>query len=187
MPPLDRNFDARLSPFIARRGMRTVQRSHTRSADIPIFRSFANDRPPRDRGRLHIENISERKHVNHRTHLGSDPYSRRSREKPVCSHAADTHGRIGLLPSLPPASHAASRRDANRITERIVVGTSWARPFFLTDRLLQQITISDHLGSRRSLGSLKQGEDPSCTVMLQIHGAERSRKVFLLVFNARCN
>ena len=100
--------------------MHTLPKSRTPFEDIPTFRFSGNDPPPRDKERLRIGDMNERKPANHRTRPGSDPCSRRSREISVCNRAADRNGRIGLLPSLPPSSRAASKRDANRITERIV-------------------------------------------------------------------
>ena len=166
--------------------MHTPLRSCTPSADTPISRSSVSDPLPRDREQLHIGDKFGRKPAKYRSRLGSDPYTRRSPGKSACNRAAHMHGRFGLLPSLPPASRAASRRDANRITERIVVWTSWARLLFVTDQLLQRIAISDRLGSGCSLGSLNHGKVLSCAIMLQIHAAEKSREIFVLVFNTRC-
>jgi hypothetical protein len=121
--PAVRNHRNR-SQFIAPRGMHTPPRSCTPFADTPKFRSSVNDPLPRDRGQLHIEDMFERKPANYRTHLGSDPYSRRSRGKSACNRAAHRRGTFGLLPNLPPTSRAAWRRDANRITEKTVAWRS---------------------------------------------------------------
>jgi hypothetical protein len=47
-------------------------------------------------------------------------------------------------------------------------------------------TIRERLGRRGAFGPLHQGEVLSRAVMLQIHGAEGSREVFLLEFDAGC-
>ena len=66
---------------------------------------------------------------NHRNRLRSDPYTHRNGGKSVCNRAGHTHGRIGLLPNLPPALRYALRRDADRITERIVASMSRSPSF----------------------------------------------------------
>jgi len=110
-------------PFIAPRGVHTPPRSCIPSADTPMSRSSASNPLPRDRGQLHILDMSERTPENYRSRPGSGPNSRRNRERLVSSRAADTHSRFGLLPILPPTSPVAWRRDADRIMERIVVWT----------------------------------------------------------------
>ena len=92
-----------------------------------MSRPSGSDPRPRDKEQLHIGDMSARTPANYRSRPGSGPSSRRNCGRPVCSRAADTHGRFGLLPNLPPTSRAAWRHDANRITERIVVGRSCAR------------------------------------------------------------
>ena len=137
---LGHQFD--VSPFIARRGLDTPPRSCTLSADTPMSRSSARNPLPRDRGQLHIEDTSERTPANHRSRPVSGPNSRRNHGRHACNRAAHMRGTFGCRPSLLPASRAASGRDANRITERIVVWMSWATLLFVTARLTQESAIS---------------------------------------------
>ena len=130
--PVKVKCNARFGPLIARREMRTPPRTHTPSADTPMSRSSVSDPLPRDRRQLHIGDMFERKPAKHRSRPGTDPCNRRSRGKSACNRAAHMHGTFGLLPSPPPASHAASGRDANRIAERIVVWMSCAGFLFIT-------------------------------------------------------
>ena len=116
----------------AQMGMDSLPRNCTLSAGTPSFPPSVSDLPPRDRGRLHIGDMSELKSANHRTGLRSDPNSRWNHEKSACNLAAHMHGRSEHLPSLPPASRGAWGHDAHRITERIAVWTSSARLSFIT-------------------------------------------------------
>lgn len=167
--------------------MDTLPRNRSHSLGTPRSPPSVSDPPPQDKERLHIEDISGWKPANHRTGLRSNPNSRRSHGKPACNLAAHMHGRSGLLPSLPPASCAAWGHDAHRITGRIVVWTSWQRLLFVTARLVQvnQKFASIYWIAPSTLGWLYQGEILSRAVMLDMHRAEGSWKIFLLVFNTR--
>ena len=126
------------SPVIAQKGMDTLPRNCTLSAGTPRFPPSVSDPPLRDRGWLHIGDMSELKSANHQTGLRSGPNNRWYHGKSACNLAAHMHGRSEHLPNLPPASRDAWGHDARRITERSVVWTSSARLLFITARLVQR-------------------------------------------------
>lgn len=122
-------------------------RNRTLSVDTPRSRSSGSDLLQKEMWRRRRWDISGWKRVKDRTRLRSNPNSHRDRGRLACNRAVCTHGRIELLPSLPLASHAASKRGANRKAEKIVVWMSSATFFSVTMRQMQRCASSKHSGT----------------------------------------
>ncbi len=129
--PVGSEGSSTASLVIAQKGMDTLPRNCTLSAGTPRFLPSVSAPPPRDRGRLHIGDMSELKSANRQTGLRSDPNSHWNPEKPACNPAARMHGKSKHLPTLLPASRDAWGHDAHRITEKIAAWTSSARLLFI--------------------------------------------------------
>ena len=165
------------------KAMSALPKSRTHSAGIPISPPFLSGPPLPDREPLRIAGISAQKPVNRRTRRRFGPNSRLFHGRPACNRAAHKHGRFGPLPILPPALRVAWRRDADRTTERIVVWTSWARLLCPKEAHSANRPSAGSWPASATSGWLHQGKILLSAAMHEIHGAERSWKVFFVVLD----
>lgn len=124
-------FRRELSPSIAQKGMDTLRSDRTQPAGTPKSRSSVTDSLRRDRGKHHIGVMPACRPASHQTHPRCNPISRSTHGRLAYSRCAHMRGWIGTLPSLPPTSRGAWRRDVNRIKERIVALMSSATRVFV--------------------------------------------------------
>jgi len=101
--------------------------SNSLSADTPKSRPSGSDRPPQDRGQIHIPGRVLQWRANRRTARRSRLYNHPIRGKPACSRGVRKHDRNRPFPNLLQASSAASKCDAHRTEAKIAAWMPWPR------------------------------------------------------------